>query len=218
MSPSGKDRGTAQNAAVPPARAFPPMRLAHPMTDGTDIGERLRTARRAKGLKLKDVARLSGLSISQLSKLENGHARLTVDMALMLAGALAIPANHFFSRPGHAMARGRRSVTRAGTGIGHTLMGMDFEVLCSDFADKRNLNWRVRIHGRSLEECGGLRSHSGEEFITVLSGTLTLHSEYYEPLALGVGDSIVFDGEMVHGYAATGEGAAVVLMSNSVHE
>ncbi len=63
---------------------------------------------------------------------------------------------------------------------------------------------------------GGWRSHSGEEFLQILSGSLELHTRYYEPLILNKGDSILFDGEMDHGYVCASDEPAVLLMSNSM--
>jgi quercetin dioxygenase-like cupin family protein len=89
-------------------------------------------------------------------------------------------------------------------------------VLCADFKEKRNFFWRVTVSARSLDESGGWRSHPGEEFLSVISGTLALHTEHYETVRLGPGDSILFDATMRHAYVAAGEGDAVLLMSNTI--
>lgn len=164
---------------------------------------------------LEALSKACGLSVSQLSKLENGKARLTFDTALTLSGVFKVPVTAFLSNPA-ANPMSRRSVTRRGGGIVHDTPGLRFEVLCSDFKEKRNVFWRVVISGHSIEACGGWRSHPGEEFLQVLEGTLELHSEHYEPLRLEVGDSVLFDAAMQHGYAAVGAGHCVVLMSNTV--
>jgi transcriptional regulator with XRE-family HTH domain len=176
---------------------------------------KIREIRKSKGMTLEELGQACGLSVSQLSKIENGKARLTFDIALALSGVLRVPVTAFLSRPAHAPVA-RRSITRAGGGIVHDTPGLRFEVLCSDFKEKRNVFWRVAISARNVEECGGWRSHPGEEFLHVLEGTLNLHTEHYEPVQLVPGDSILFDAGMPHAYVAEGEGDVVVLMSNTV--
>jgi transcriptional regulator with XRE-family HTH domain len=176
---------------------------------------KIREIRKSKGMTLGELSRSCGLSVSQLSKIENGKARLTFDIALTLSGVLRVPVTAFLSSPAQAPIA-RRSITRAGGGIVHDTPGLRFEVLCSDFKEKRNVFWRVVIGARSVKECGGWRSHPGEEFLHVLEGTLNLHTEHYEPVLLVSGDSILFDATMPHAYVAEGDGDVVVLMSNTV--
>ncbi|MER9940037.1 XRE family transcriptional regulator [Mesorhizobium sp. M0088] len=180
-----------------------------------NVGSKIRDARKERNITLRDLSERSGLSVSQLSKLENGKARLTVDVALMIAGVLHVPVASFLFSPKPGM-QARRSITRAGSGILHQGNAMEFEVLCSDFRDKTNIFWRVTLRAKSFEENGGWRSHSGEEFIHVLSGSLELHTIHYDPTVLQPGDSILFDGEMQHAYIALGEEPVIMLMSNTV--
>lgn len=179
------------------------------------VGSKIREVRKASAMTLNDLSRKSGLSVSQLSKLENGKARLTVDLALRIAGVLHVPVISLLRSPKSGV-QGRRSITRASAGIQHEGAGMRFEVLCSDFRDKHNIFWRVVLTARTFEENGGWRSHAGEEFIHVLSGSLELHSVHYDATVLNAGDSILFDGEMQHAYVALGREPVVMLMSNSV--
>lgn len=176
---------------------------------------KIREIRKSKGLTLEELSAACGLSVSQLSKIENGKARLTFDIALTLSGLLKVPVTAFLSSS-TAVPIARRSMTPAGGGIVHQTPGMRFEVLCSDFKEKRNVFWRVVISAHSVEESGGWRSHPGEEFLHVLEGALNLHTEHYEPAFLAAGDSILFDASMPHAYVAEGSADAVVLMSNTV--
>lgn len=181
----------------------------------SELGETIRQTRKRQKLTLRDLSERSGLTVSQLSKLENGKQRISVDIALKIAGVLQVPVTSFLAAP-RALPRARRAITRAGTGTRHATQGLVFEVLCSDFRDKSNLFWNVTVSGRTLEEAGGWRSHSGEEFLQVLSGVLELHTRYYEPLLLNPGDSILFDGEMEHGYVCAGSEPCRLFMSNSM--
>ncbi|WP_260855105.1 helix-turn-helix domain-containing protein [Mesorhizobium amorphae] len=63
------------------------------------MGSKIRDARKQQNITLRELSERSGLSVSQLSKLENGKARLTVDVALTIAGVLHVPvASFLFSR------------------------------------------------------------------------------------------------------------------------
>jgi hypothetical protein len=70
----------------------------------------------------------------------------------------------------------------------------------------------TRIRSKSAEEFGSLVHHSGEEYIYVLEGAIKVLTEFYDPVALGVGESIYIDSNMGHAYV-TAEGCdeAVVL-------
>ena len=186
--------------------------MQHP---SANVGAKLRQIRKAAKFTLKDVSDASGLSVSQLSKLENGKARITIDTAVQISAILKVPATQLLGVP-EARAQGRRSVTRAGHGVRHPVNGMEFEVLGNDFKDKRNLNWRVTITARNFEESGGWRKHGGEEFLYVISGELSLLTQLYDPLILRAGDSVVFDADTEHTYVSVSDEPTVLIMTNSV--
>jgi transcriptional regulator with XRE-family HTH domain len=179
------------------------------------VSEQIRVIRNEKQLTLKSLSNACGLSISTLSKLENGRLRLSLETAMTLANVLQVPVTALLAAPA-TESRSRRSITRAGEGAHHAQPGMSFEVLCSDLKEKRNVFWRVTIAAESIEAGGGWRKHPGEEFLHILSGTLELHTEHYEPLRLVVGDSILFDADMPHAYVAIGGEPVVLIMSNTV--
>lgn len=176
----------------------------------------IRHYRNLKKMSLRELAQHSGISASQLSKIESGKARLTVDTALKLAGVLQVPAAIFLSEPPQK-AMARRSVTRKGHCVKHKTPGMSLEVLCGEFKEKHQLFWKVKVTARSFEENGGWRQHPGQEFLYVLSGTLELHSQYYDTTVLKAGDSILFDAEQPHAYVSV-DGPAEVLMMNSLSQ
>lgn len=179
---------------------------------GTFWGNRLREERERRKLTLREVGEICHLSISQLSKIESGKARMTVETALLISNALDIPVVSFFAPTDKKMS-GARSITRSGQAVVNANQNIKFEVLSSDLKDKKALYWRVTVNARSLAEAGW-RSHFGEEFLYVLSGTLELHTSFYDPLVLEVGDSIVFDGNMDHSYVSISADPAVLIMSN----
>jgi mannose-6-phosphate isomerase class I len=103
----------------------------------------------------------------------------------------------------------RRTITRSGAGEIHNYP----EVLCSEFREKRNRFYKVKVTANSIEECGGMRQHHGQEFLCVLTETLELHSEFYDTCTLKTGDSILFDADQPHAYVAP-EGDCELVMNS----
>ena len=60
------------------------------------IGKKLRSARLARDLSLRELAERAEVSASLLSKIENGKATPSVRSLHSIAEALALPVNHFF--------------------------------------------------------------------------------------------------------------------------
>jgi transcriptional regulator with XRE-family HTH domain len=183
---------------------------------GARAAAQIRHYRNSREMSLRELAQHSGISASQLSKIESGKAKLTVETALKLAGILQVPAALFLREPRHEVTA-RRSVTRRAQGTKHTMPGMKLEVLCAEFKEKHQLFWKVKISAKSLEENGGWRQHPGQEFLYVLAGALELHSQHYDQIVLKAGDSILFDADQPHAYVAV-DGPAELLMMNSISE
>ena len=72
-----------------------------PSTNGfeTDLGARVRTLRRERGLTLKGLGRLAGLSHPFLSQVERGLARPSVSSVERIAAALDVSVAHLWSPP-----------------------------------------------------------------------------------------------------------------------
>lgn len=183
-------------------------------TKNMTIENAIREQRNQKGISLRALANDLGISASQLSKIETGKSKLSVDLAVKIAEILEVPATVFLSK-GRPTATGRRTITRKEAGEVHTTPGMRFEWLCSEFKDHDVLYLTVTVHATTLEENGGWRQHPGQEFFYVLSGQLQLLSQLYQPVTLNAGDSILFDSDQPHAYVAVG-GPAELLMINSL--
>jgi len=176
------------------------------------LGECLKTARRARGLTLKDVAARTAMAISTLSKVENHQMSLTYDKLLQLSAGLGMEIAELF----HPAAAGtetqnytaRRSVSRAGDGDLVRTSSYSYLYQCTDLLGKRMVPIMADIHARSLEEFGPLMRHAGEEYLLVLEGRVAVHSEFYAPEILETGDGIYIDSNMGHAYLNAGDGPA----------
>lgn len=177
----------------------------------SDLGARLRAIRTEHGWRIADVSRMTGLAGSTISKVENGQMSLTYDKLLQLVHGLDLDFSVLFSatppQSDPAPVTARRSVGRQGD-----IAYVDVEYygsygyLNTDIANKKMTPILGEVTARSVEEIGGLFKHSGEEFIYVLSGAIEVHTEFYNPVVLKVGESMYIDSSMGHAYVAAGDG------------
>lgn len=201
-----------RNLAGTPHKALAVVKSGHE-TD-LSVESQIRKQRNLRGVTLRGLAKALGLSPSQLSKIEIGKAKLTVEVALKIADILQVPAAVFLSKAKPHFT-GRRTITRRNTGSVQTTPGMKLEALCSDFKGDHNIYWCATITASNFEEIGGWRQHPGQEFIYVISGQLQLLSTFYEPVTLHEGDTILFDADQPHAYIAV-NGTVKALMINGM--
>ena len=194
-------RSTALRQAPPPAAAGAPE---------FDLGARVRSLRAAAELTLKDLSERSGISVSALSKIENGQLSPTYEKIVGLAKGLDVDVATLFAESYSGSVTGRRSITRKGQGIPYDTRNYAYEILCADLTQKRMIPLLARVKAREIKSFGPLLSHDGEEVFYVLEGRVVLHSEFYEPTELKAGDCVYFDSRMGHGCVARGIEDAVV--------
>lgn len=175
------------------------------------LGQTLKTLRGRSKLTLQQLSALTAISVSTLSKIENGQLSPTYEKIAALARGLSVSVSELFGTPEKPSPLGRRSVTLAGEGVVHETAQYRYEVLNADLADKQFVPLRTTIKARSVHDFGSLFRHGGEEFIYVLEGQLVLHTDFYAPLTLSVGDSCYFDSAMGHACISAGEHDAKVL-------
>ena len=175
------------------------------------LARKVRSLRTAAGLTLQQLAARSGVSQSALSKIENGQLSPTYERIVTLASGLGVEPAELFSDAPLTAPVGRRGVTRSGQGVRHSTPQYDYQALCADISGKAFLPLHTIIKAHSLRDFAALARHSGAEFVYVVSGKLTLHTEFYEPLTLLPGDSVYYDSAMGHALVSAGNEDAVVL-------
>ena len=181
------------------------------------LGHALRGIRARLGFTLAETSARTGVAVSTLSKVENGQLSLTYDKLVQLSEGLGIDISTFFD-PIPANGEGpaveptaRRSITRRGEGLLVETPDYDYRYLCTDLSRKGMVPILITIRARSTEKLNAFSSHSGEEFIYVLRGSIEVHTEFYEPIFLAAGDSIYIDSRMRHASLSTGPRSATVL-------
>ena len=181
-----------------------------------NLGDRVRTLRKAQGWTLEQAARQAGLARSTLSKIENGQMSPTYDGLKKLATGLRIPIPQLFTPPEKAEVTGRMAVTKAGDGESHVTATYEHDLLAGALSRKKMLPYRARVRARSMDEFDGWVRHDGEEFLYVLTGIIQLYTEFYAPVELRRGDSAYYDAAMGHNVISVSPEDATILWVTSL--
>lgn len=180
------------------------------------LGTALRSLRTERGWSLADAAARTGLSVSSLSKIENGLRSLTYDKLVQLANSLQVDISRLFNdssapkRPSVQFA-GRRSVHREDSGFEVKAGVYSYHYLAHELVRKRFTPVIMDVHARTLSEFDELLRHEGDEFTYVLEGEIEVHTEIYTPLRLSKGQSVFFDSGVGHAYVNVGSDNARIL-------
>lgn len=210
--PKGRKDSTTATIA-----ADNPKRRVDAVSENSSIllGERLRGIRTKLGLTLAAAAQMTGTGTSTLSKIENGQMSPTYDVLQKIVQGLQIDLVDLFDAQQHVLPSGRRAITRAGAGSVHVTSQYQYEALATELTHKKFFPFRTVITSRvaqlSQPDTPGIQSHSGEEFVYVLSGAIELHTDYYAPCRLESGDSVYFDSGMRHALVSVSEQDAEIL-------
>ena len=179
------------------------------------IGSLLRALRAHNGWTLREMSTRSGIPLSTLSKVEHDRLTLTYDKLLLLSQRLNMSLSELFADAGDTpepAVTARRSIGRMDSSVRVNTPNYDYYYFCPELRRKRMIPILARVRAKSVEEFGEQVRHSGEEYTHVLEGRVVLHTEFYDPIVLEVGESVYIDSNMGHAYLA-GEGCdeAVVL-------
>lgn len=181
-----------------------------------DLGARVRELRKARNWTLEQAASQAGLARSTLSKIENGQMSPTYDALKKLAVGLEISVPQLFTPPTAGQVNGRMAVTKYGEGAAKATTTYEHELLADTLRKKQMLPYRARIRARRMEEFDGWVRHDGEEFLYVLTGVITLFTEFYEPVEMRRGDSAYYDATMGHNVVSVSPEDATILWVTSL--
>ena len=175
------------------------------------LAARLADLRQSRGWTLDQAADATGVSRASLSKLEKAQMSPTFDVLMKLGMGydLSPAALLAGARGGHAS--GRRTVTRAGEGTPYDSPNYAHRLLAEELTHKAMLPFVSVVTARSLDDYEDWDRHDSEDFIYVLEGEMTLHTEHYQPERLKAGDSTYMDGRMGHAMVSESRKDAVIL-------
>ena len=167
-----------------------------------DVGQYIRQLRRRHKMNLMTLSEKTGLSISTLSKIENNQIELTYAKLMLISEGLGVNLSELIftgEKPAAPERRsGRRSITLREARKEATTSNYEYGYLNTDLAKKSMVPVVARVKQSKLSAFGPLAVHPGEELIYVLSGTVVVHTDDYEPTVLRAGDSMYFDASMPH--------------------
>jgi transcriptional regulator with XRE-family HTH domain len=180
-----------------------------------DLSTRLREILRSRGLTLRQLSAMTAIPIATLSKVQNNLATLSFVQLTKLAAGLGLELNELFTATAVDLRTGRRAITRKGQGPREATERYEFELICSELANKRMNIGIMEISARSLKDAGGMITHAGEEFAYVISGSVEVHTQDYLPTRLNSGDSLYIDSTSGHAYLNVGEEAIARVLAVS---
>ena len=196
------------------------------------MGDRLRQARQARGMSLRRLAEVLGVSPSLISQVETGRAKPSVNTLYAMASELGISLDVllFMDTPTMSPTRGvahtgspfdqleraepedarepvlpRDPVQRASSRMTIRLgSGVVWERLTTESI--RNVDFLLVTYevGGASSPADSFQRHSGQEWGYVLSGTLRVTIGFDE-YVLGEGDAITFDSGTPHRLANAGD-------------
>ena len=182
------------------------------------LGKLIRAERQRRDWTLRQMSETVGIPLSTLAKVEQDRLSLTYDKLQQFTARLGLTMAEFLAQgqagaepPSATSVTARRSATDPASTVRVETPNYDYDYLCADLRDKRMVPIIGRIRAHSIEEFGELVSHRGEEFIYVLEGCIEVHSQFYTPLTLQVGQGVYIDSTMGHAYIAKDCDSALVL-------
>jgi len=174
-----------------------------------NIGEKIRETRKSKNLTLQDVARMSGLTTSLLSQIENSKANPSITTLLTIAKILNTPLGSLFDvgekTDNPVVRKNERSVARTANGIIYYLLTPHLEekaieVLYSEFDPGGDTGTKI--------------THQGIECGIVIEGKLEVQVEE-DIYILNAGDTINLDSSRPHRIRNAAESKTSAIWINS---
>lgn len=178
------------------------------------MGERLRQARQARDLSLRDLSQRLGVSASLISQVETGRANPSVSTLYAIAAELDVSLDELLfedRRPAPVSEAGvptrsmvERMLQPQGTRKRIRLAsGVTWDRLTTaSEPDSEFLYVTYEVGGASSHD--GFQRHPGHEWGYVLEGSLEVRIGF-DVLALGPGDAISFDSTIPHRLSNSGD-------------
>lgn len=161
-----------------------------------NVGEMLQEQRNNRGLNVRELAEISGVSSGMISQIERGLANPSINTLSRLAAALGLQLGFFFEQkpaiPTDIIVR-RHERRRLNIADPDFL----FELLTPDLEHSLEFVWVESAPGSSTQKIPF--QHQGEECGLLIQGRLEVHIAD-QTFFLEAGDSIIFDSSLQHWY------------------
>ncbi len=174
--------------------------------DDERIAASIRSYRLRRNLTLAQLSEMSGVSVAHLSRLENGGRTPTVRLLLQLARALGVSLGALVGEsPAPSAAYVSRGGERPALAAGDTVL--------QSLSDPALRSLQAVELDLSPGRVGEPASHSGEEWVYVLSGAIEVDISG-SALTLGAGDAVHFRADTPHALGNPHDESATVLVVN----
>lgn len=163
-----------------------------------NIGIRLKALRKSKNMTLKQVAEKTNLSISFLSQLEHSKCSITIESLVEISEVLDVNPSYFFADYEESQSKNKIAINKQQTlEENMVISNFTYKDLSGNFSNQSFLPTLVTLHPRKE----GVRplAHSGQEFIFVLEGVLTVIFDTDE-ISLEAGESIHMESTTPHNW------------------
>jgi len=164
-----------------------------------EIGPRLKSWRRKRGMTLDELSAITAISPSTISRLESGKRAPNLELVVPLARALRLELDDLVPRA-TPDPRVKRVTTRTDDVV--------FEQLSPDSSPSQAA--RVTFPAPAPGELPEPRVHDGYEWLYVLAGRLRLVLGEHD-ITMGPGEAAEFDTRVPHLLRSAGPGPAEVL-------
>jgi transcriptional regulator with XRE-family HTH domain len=172
------------------------------------LGARIRSAREARGVSLREFARGIGVSPSLISQIERGRVRPSVGTLYAISNELELTFDDLFSTSEQPDVLAGAAVGRSEPAIGPVQRGHDrkrirlaggvkWERLTPGHDEELEFLHVIYEVGASSCPEDALIRHPGREYAYVLSGRLGVRVGF-EEYELGPGDSLSFSAQIPH--------------------
>jgi len=172
----------------------------------SSVGEKTRMLRSARRLSLGDMARLTGVTKSMLSQVENNLTSPSITTLRKIGAALGVPLTVFFE---DEPFEGRVVRKNARKKLALPASSVLYEMLSPGSRMLEFLSVTLQENAATSEDP---LAHGGEESILVLEGKVTLILGS-ETVLLDEGDSMVFQGTIPHKIQNREKSPATVVMA-----
>jgi len=182
------------------------------------VGERLKIIRQETGLTLAEVGQRTGVSISNLSKIERGEVSPSFDVVIRLCEGLDIALEQFVTPGPKLNVSGRKTQTLRGSAVPFSTDQYEYLAHSSEISRKSMIPLEMWVTARSIDDFEHWSEHEGEEFVYVISGEIEIHTDQYAPFRVSTGESAYFDSSMKHIYICTSvDNAHILSVSYNPH-
>jgi transcriptional regulator with XRE-family HTH domain len=162
------------------------------------VGPKLKRLRQQRGCTLAALSKITGISVSTLSRLESGQRKPSLELLLPIAHAHHVPLDELVGAPPVGDPRVRmKPVKRADSTV----------IPLTQQPGGLQAFKMVMDTTRSKPEP---RTHEGYEWLYVLSGKLRLVLSEHD-IVLRVGEAAEFDTRLPHWFGSTGEAPVEIL-------